>query len=204
MRGKFITVEGIEGVGKSTVVPYIKSLIEDAGFNVCVTREPGGTELAEAIRRILLSGWKEGLSAQTELLLMFASRAQHTSVVIEPNLESGNWVICERFTDASFAYQGGGRNIHFEYIESLAKLVHEKTWPDLTLYLDMDVTGSVSRTRDRIKDRIEQEDVEFFNRVRNVYLDLASQESRIVAIDASQSLGNVQGAISSALLELLQ
>ncbi|MCY4144047.1 MAG: dTMP kinase [Gammaproteobacteria bacterium] len=204
MRGKFITVEGIEGVGKSTVVPYIKSLIEDAGFPVYLTREPGGTELAEAIRQILLSEWKEELLPQTELLLMFASRSQHTRVVIEPNLKAGNWVVCERFTDASMAYQGGGRNIPSDYIESLAKLVHEETWPDLTLYLDLDVKGSVSRTRERVKDRIEQEGWEFFNRVRSVYLDLASQESRIVAIDASQSLENVQAAIASTVSPFLQ
>lgn len=203
MRGKFITVEGIEGVGKSTVVPYIESLLQEAGFNVCVTREPGGTVLAESIRQLLLSDWDEGLLPQTELLLMFASRSQHSHVVIEPNLEAGNWVLCERFTDASVAYQGGGRNIPRRYIESLASLAHGKLWPDLTLYLDMDVNGTVRRTHGRVKDRIEQEDLEFFQRVRNAYLELASHESRIVAIDANNSLASVQSDISAALQKFL-
>lgn len=203
MRGKFITVEGIEGVGKSTVVPYIESLLQEAGFNVCVTREPGGTDLAEAIRQLLLSDWDEGLLPQTELLLMFASRSQHFGVVIEPNLAVGNWVVCERFTDASVAYQGGGRSIPLHYIESLASLAHGKLWPDLTLYLDLDVNGSVRRTRGRVKDRIEQEDLEFFQKVRNAYLELASRESRIVAIDANNSLASVQSDISTALQKFL-
>lgn len=201
-RGKFVTVEGIEGVGKSTVVPHIRNVLEQQGIGVCSTREPGGTELAEAVRNLLLADWKETLLPQTELLLMFASRTQHVATVIEPKLRTGEWVVCERFTDASFAYQGGGRNIPSKYIESLADLSHGELWPDLTLYLDIDVELSFARTRERTKDRIEQEDLEFFNRVRSSYRELASREPRVVTVDASQPLEDVYQAVSTELAKL--
>lgn len=202
MRGKFITVEGIEGVGKSTIVPFVRKTLEDEGRTVHVTREPGGTELAEAVRKLLLADWKETILPQTELLLMFASRAQHVATVIEPSLESGTYVVCERFSDASMAYQGGGRGIDASFIESLAQLTHGQTLPDLTLYLDLDVNQSSFRTRNRRKDRIEQEDLEFFRRVRDAYKALASDHERIVTIDASQPLQEVEGAVASALAKL--
>lgn len=202
MRGKFITVEGIEGVGKSTIVPFVRKTLEDEGRTVHVTREPGGTELAEAVRKLLLADWKETILPQTELLLMFASRAQHVATVIEPSLESGTYVVCERFSDASMAYQGGGRGIDASFIESLAQLTHGQTLPDLTLYLDLDVNQSSFRTRNRRKDRIEQEDLEFFRRVRDAYKALASDHERIVTIDASQSLQEVEGAVASTLAKL--
>lgn len=202
MRGKFITVEGIEGVGKSTVVPFLQETLESEGQKVHVTREPGGTELAEAVRGLLLSEWKETILPQTELLLMFASRAQHVATVIEPNLKAGTYVVCERFSDASMAYQGGGRGIDDTFIESLAQLTHGETSPDLTLYLDLDVEESSARTQSRSKDRIEQEDLEFFHRVRDAYRSLAKKHRRIVTIDASRSLPEVERAIASALGDL--
>ena len=204
MRGKFITVEGIEGVGKSTIVPFVRTTLEDKGRTVHVTREPGGTELAEAVRKLLLADWKETILPQTELLLMFASRAQHVATVIEPSLEAGTYVVCERFSDASMAYQGGGRGIDASFIKSLAQLTHGQTSPDLTLYLDLDVSESSLRTRDRRKDRIEQEDIEFFQRVRNAYKSLASEHARIVTIDASRPLHEVEGAVASALAKLAE
>ena len=202
MRGKFVTVEGIEGVGKSTIVPFVRETLESEGRNVLVTREPGGTELAEAVRALLLSEWKETILPQTELLLMFASRAQHVATVIEPNLRDGTYVVCERFSDASMAYQGGGRGIDDSFIESLAQLTHGQTSPDLTLYLDLDVDESSARTQNRSKDRIEQEDLEFFQRVRDAYKSLARKHRRIVTIDASRSLSEVEVAVASALAKL--
>lgn len=202
MRGRFITVEGIEGVGKSTIVPFVQATLEKEGRRVHVTREPGGTELAEAIRGLLLSDWQETILPQTELLLMFASRAQHVATVIEPALSAGTDVVCERFTDASMAYQGGGRGIDSAFIESLAQLTHGKTSPDLTLYLDLNVEESSFRTQSRHKDRIEQEDPEFFQRVRSTYRTLAIQHSRIVTIDASTTLGEVESEVASALSRL--
>ena len=202
MRGKFITVEGIEGVGKSTIVPFVRKTLEDEGRTVHVTREPGGTELAEAVRKLLLAEWKETILPQTELLLMFASRAQHVATVIEPSLEAGTYVVCERFSDASMAYQGGGRGIELSFIESLVQLTHGQTSPDLTLYLDLDVTQSSLRTRNRRKDRIEQEDLEFFRRVRDAYTALASDHERIMTIDASQPLQKVETEVASALATL--
>ena len=202
MRGKFITVEGIEGVGKSTIVPFVRKTLEDEGRTVHVTREPGGTQLAEAVRKLLLADWKETILPQTELLLMFASRAQHVATVIEPSLKSGTYVVCERFSDASMAYQGGGRGIDAAFIDSLAQLTHGQTSPDLTLYLDLDVSESSLRTRDRRKDRIEQEDLEFFQRVRDAYRSLASEHARIVTIDASRPIQEVEVAVASALAKL--
>lgn len=202
MRGKFITVEGIEGVGKSTIVPFVQETLESEGQKVHVTREPGGTELAEAVRGLLLAEWDETILPQTELLLMFASRAQHVATVIEPSLRAGTYVVCERFSDASMAYQGGGRGIDNSFIEALAQLTHGETSPDLTLYLDLDVDESSVRTQERRKDRIEQEDIEFFQRVRDAYRALAEKHPRIVTIDASQSLPDVEIAVASALAEL--
>ncbi|MCY3884728.1 MAG: dTMP kinase [Gammaproteobacteria bacterium] len=202
MRGRFITVEGIEGVGKSTIVPFVQQKLEAEGRIVHVTREPGGTKLAEAVRDLLLSDWAETILPQTELLLMFASRAQHVSTVIEPTLQAGTDVVCERFTDASMAYQGGGRGIEDSFIESLAQLTHGETSPDLTLYLDLDVEESSFRTQNRRKDRIEQEDLDFFQRVRNAYRKLASKHQRIVTIDASRSLQEVESSVATALAGL--
>ncbi len=196
MRGKFVTIEGIEGTGKSTIRPFIEDFLQKRGYSVYVTREPGGTQVAEAIRSVLLNTWDEELLPQTELLLMFASRAQHVANVIQPKLESGTWVVSERFTDASMAYQGGGRGIPSSFITTLAELAHGYLWPDLTIYLDIDVDTSMSRTIDRSKDRIELEDIEFFNRVRDMYRELADKEPRIVSVDATRSLGEVKKEVS--------
>ena len=185
------------------MVPHIRDYLVDRGVKVQVTREPGGTEVAEAVRQILLKDWSETLLPQTELLLMFASRSQHVAKVVEPYLEQGDWVICERFTDATRAYQGGGRQISMKFIEAIADLAHGHLWPDLTLYLDIDVNTSMARTEGRIKDRIEKEDIDFFCRVREVYRVLASNESRVVEIDAGSPLEEVVCSIKSALENFL-
>ena len=203
LKGKFITVEGIEGGGKTTVVPHIRSILEGCGLDVLVTREPGGTEAAEAIRQVLLTNWEESLTPQTELLLMFAARAQHVSQVIVPHIDAGGWVVCERFTDASFAYQGGGREIPLPYIDSLADLVHREMWPDLTIYLDLNVADSFSRTRERHKDRIEREDEEFFENVLKLYRSIAKTEDRVVTIDANQPLARVTEEVEQHVRQLM-
>lgn len=185
-RGRFITLEGAEGVGKSTLLPEILEQLEQRGLQVVCTREPGGTSLGEQLRTVLLDS--EGpMAAKAELLLMFASRAQHIESVIEPALSSGKWVLCDRFTDASFAYQGGGRQLSVEQIAVIESWVQEGLQPDLTLLLDASSETSAIRTRKRReRDRIESEGDDFFDRVRRAYLDRAAQyPDRIVVIDAN-------------------
>lgn len=201
-RGRFITLEGIEGVGKSTHLDFIAARLERTGHKVLVTREPGGTPLGEAVREILLHGGDLGIEPFTELLLMFSARCQHIEEVIRPALASGVTVVCDRFTDASYAYQGGGRGIHEERISTLEKLVQGDLVPDLTLLLDASVETGLRRAASRGgADRFESEAAAFFDRVRRVYIERAAREpGRVRLVDAEQGIEAVQAQIA-ALLE---
>jgi dTMP kinase len=187
-RGRFITVEGIEGAGKSTLLRGLADELRARGIVVCATREPGGTPLAEDIRNLVLARRAEGMPAATELLLMFAARASHVAQRIEPSLARGEWVLCDRFTDASRAYQGGGRGMDAAEIESLARVAHPGLAPDLTLLLDLPPEAGLSRARQRGTggDRFEDEALAFFARVRARYLALAVAEpGRFRVLDAT-------------------
>ena len=201
MRGKFITIEGTEGVGKTTNIQYIQDWLLAKELSFIATREPGGTPLAEQIRELLLVPRDELVCNTAELLLMFAGRAQHLNQVIEPNLNQGAWVLCDRFTDATYAYQGAGRNMSDSLIAELETIVQGSLRPDLTLILDIPVELGLKRASDRSEpDRFEQEKMAFFQAVRNGYLSIAQQDpQRCVVIDASQSLDAVQESIQSAL-----
>ncbi len=205
-KGKFITVEGGEGAGKSSNLSYIQSLLEEAGIEVLFTREPGGTELGEEIRELLLGHKHTGMADDTELLMMFASRAEHLNRIIIPALEAGTWVLCDRFTDATYAYQGGGRNISFDRIAMLENWVQGKLRPDVTLLLDLPVETGLERARNRSEpDRFESEKIEFFESVRNAYLQIAKNEpERVKVIDASKSLDEVQAQIKAVIANNLQ
>ncbi|MEH6344422.1 MAG: dTMP kinase [Bermanella sp.] len=199
--GCFITVEGIEGVGKSTNIQFIQDWLEEQKTPYIVTREPGGTELGESLRELLLHGGS--VSDDAELLMMFASRAQHLAQKIKPALNDGKWVVCDRFTDSTYAYQGGGRELNLNNISQLEQLVHANMQPDLTLLLDAPVEVGRARAAKRSAfDRIEAEDLTFFNRVRDMFLARSKQHDRYKVIDASQSLENVQASILVALQEL--
>lgn len=200
-RGKFITLEGGEGVGKTTNLAFIKDYLQEHGIAVVVTREPGGTLLAEKIRLLLLDSASESISEPTELLLMFAARAQHIKHVIEPALSQGKWVLCDRFTDATYAYQGGGRNMDIHTIEWLENLVQGALKPDLTLLLDAPIETGIERVRERGElDRFESEKIDFFERVRQAYLRQAERyPERIKRINANQPLTNVQMALVDVL-----
>ncbi len=197
----FISLEGCEGVGKTTSLNYIKNFIESFGHQVLVTREPGGTPLAEEIRNLLLEKRDEKVNSSAELLLMFASRIQHIEKVIKPALNKGIWVISDRFVDASYAYQGGGRGLGFERIEVIEKWSMGDFLPDLTLLLDMSVKKGMARTRLRgDSDRFEDEEIIFFETIRNAYLKRAEKsKGRIKVIDASPSPELVQQAIKKEL-----
>jgi dTMP kinase len=200
--GRFITIEGIEGVGKSTNVNFIADYFRAKGDVVHITREPGGTEIAERIRNLILETPGDGLSDTGELLLMFAARAEHLAGLIRPALERGETVICDRFIDASFAYQGGGRGLDHEVIGTLRDIVLGKLRPNLTILLDAPTEVSAERIAGREwQDRFEQERAEFFARVRSAYLDIAGREPERVRIeDASQPLPAVQAAITDVLV----
>jgi len=206
MGGKFITIEGTEGVGKTTNISFIQEWLTAKKISFEVTREPGGTPLAEEIRQTLLSPRDEPVCDKTELLLMFAARAQHLNQVIEPNLSAGNWVLCDRFTDATYAYQGAGRAMDSQLIEQLEAIVQAELKPDLTLILDIPVELGLKRAGERGElDRFEQEKTEFFNRVRDCYLQIANlYPQRCVIIDASLSLPRVQEQIEIALEKFWQ
>lgn len=195
MNGRFITLEGGEGVGKSTNVALVVAQVEEAGHSVVTTREPGGTPLAEEIRDLFLGVREETVAGLTELLLIFAARAQHLENVIKPALAAGKWVVCDRFTDATYAYQGGGRGLPLAQIEVLEQLVQGDLRPDLTLYLDVAVEVGQARIGNREHDRVEREERQFFEAVRSNYLDRAAAESRIQVVDASVSLDEVQASI---------
>ncbi|WP_289285004.1 dTMP kinase, partial [Methylophaga sp. UBA1918] len=173
MIGKFISIEGIEGAGKSTQIQFIKTYLERFNQTVVVTREPGGTPLAEEIRELLLKPREERMSDDTELLLMFAARAQHINQVILPALSEGKWVVCDRFVDATFAYQGAGRGIHEERIAALSEWTLAGLKTDLTLLFDLPVEVGQQRVNQRLlqKDRFEQEKTDFFEKIRHCYLD---------------------------------
>ena len=201
---KFITVEGVEGSGKSTNVEFIRTILENRGIESTVTREPGGTPLAEQIRRLLLDHYNEQVEYETEVLMMFAARRQNVKHVIEKALESGKWVICDRFTDATFAYQGSGRGMSADMITELAELTHDNLWPDLTIFLDLPVEISMERVRQHLRDRIESESKAFFQRVRDRYLELAKAEARYVVINANQPLTVVQAEIERSIAKFIE
>jgi dTMP kinase len=204
IRAKFITLEGGEGAGKSTSRDFIVSLLEEQNIPFIQTREPGGTPIGETLRDVLLS--KEGTapSVTAELLMVFAARAQHLHEVIEPALRDGKWVLCDRFTDATYAYQGYGRGFELGQIEALETLVQRGRHPDLTILFDIDPRLGMTRARQRAElDRFEEEHVEFFDRVREGYLTRAKNEARFRVIDASQSIDLVQQALRELLLPML-
>jgi len=203
-RGKFITLEGGEGVGKSTNLIFLREVFEQRKIPVTVAREPGGTQMAEQLRHLLLDTGKEAIGKKTELLLMFAARAQHIKHVIEPALAKGQWVLCDRFTDSTYAYQGGGRNMKTANIEWLERFVQGNLKPDLTILLDAPVETGMKRARKRIfTDRFESEQISFFERVREAYLFLAeANPDRIKVIRADRPLSDVQDAIIEALIPL--
>lgn len=201
MRGKFITIEGTEGVGKTTNIEFIQSWMNSKKLTFGTTREPGGTPLAEQLRELLLAPREETVCNTAELLMMFAARAQHLNQVIEPMLSEGAWVLCDRFTDATYAYQGAGRHMRDDLIRDLELMVQGSLQPDLTLILDIPVQVGLARASERsAPDRFEQEQIEFFERVRNRYLQIAQNNpQRCVVIDASRSLDGVQSQISDVL-----
>jgi dTMP kinase len=207
-RGKFITLEGIEGAGKSTVARLVGAWLTQHGIAARLTREPGGTPLAERMRQIALERGPEPLSAVAETLLMFAARAQHVQGVIVPALARGEWVVCDRFTDATRAYQGSGRGVDMSLIDMLARTVHPKLVPDCTLLLDLSAPAGLARARARPSasvDRFEAEAVGFFEKVRAGYLTLARAEPlRFRIIDAAAPLGDVELRVGEILAGLIR
>lgn len=200
-RGKFITLEGIEGVGKTSNRQFMRSLLEQGGRSCVETREPGGTPLGEALRAMLLEHQHEGMSSDAELLMMFAARAEHLHKIILPSLEAGSHVLCDRFTEATYAYQGGGRGINNQRIADLENWVQGELRPDLTIILDAPVAIGRERAGRRSEpDRIEKEHNDFFERVRQTYLKLAEHyPHRIAVVDASVSIEQVQDQIYHVL-----
>ena len=200
---KFITLEGIEGVGKTSNRDYIRALLEESGKQCIVTREPGGTPLGESLRELLLQHSDEQMSDDAELLMMFAARAEHIKKVIRPALEADQFVLCDRFTEATFAYQGGGRQLDVSKIADLESWVQGDLRPDLTIILDAPVEVGRERAGKRsAPDRIEKEENDFFERVRNAYLELANQHpERICIVDASLPLEQVQLQIKQQLID---
>mgnify|MGYP003957250735 FL=1 len=200
-KGKFITIDGVEGAGKSTQINFICGYLKDKGINVVLTREPGGTELGEKIRTLLLSPKTKSMHSDTELLLMFAARNEHIHAKIMPILEKGDWVLSDRFTDASYAYQGGGRGLDVDRIAKLEEWVLQDFTPDMTLLLDLPVELGMSRVESRgEKDRIELEDMDFFNRVRDAYISRSKQfPDRIKLIDSSETVEHTKEQIKIIL-----
>ena len=201
--GKFITLEGIEGVGKTSNLNFIRELLEEAGQDCVVTREPGGTSLGEALRELLLGHRDDNMSPDAELLLMFAARAEHLARVIRPALDAGKTVLCDRFTEATYAYQGGGRQLDISKISGLENWVQGDLRPDLTVILDAPVEVGRARAGKRSEpDRIEKEKDDFFERVRQAYIALAKQHpERICLVNAEPPLEDVQQQIRDKLVE---
>jgi dTMP kinase len=202
--GRFISLEGIEGAGKSTVAHHVVEWLGARGHKVHLTREPGGTPLAERVRALVLERGEESLTAATETLLMFAARGIHVENFIRPALARGEWVVCDRFTDATRAYQGAGRGVERAWIEALAQVVHPHLHPDCTLLLDLPVAMGLARSKRRTgdapSDRFEAEPAQFFERVRTAYLQLARQEpQRVRVIDAARALPQVKEQIEQVL-----
>lgn len=206
MNGKFITIEGGEGVGKSSNIAFILSYLKNKNIDIISTREPGGTEISEKIRNLLLDANNKAMVSDTELLLMFAARAQHLEELIKPSLALKKWVLCDRFTDATYAYQGGGRGISMQRIAALENWVQGDLRPDLTILLDVSIQIGMQRASERSEpDRIEQEKNNFFESVRQTYLQMAKDSpQRFRVIDASQTLVDVQKDIATTLDEYLQ
>lgn len=202
--GKFLTIEGTEGVGKSTNLAFVRDWLTARGIEVIVTREPGGTPMAEEIRNLLLTRRNEPVDETAELLLVFAARAQHLAQLVKPALARGAWVLSDRFTDATYAYQGGGRGLNKAIIEELERMVQGNLRPDLTLILDIDVKLGLDRARQRGElDRFESETIEFFERVRKSYQQRAeAAPERYRVIDAGKGLNDVQAEIDSVLTAL--
>ncbi len=206
MNPLFISIEGIEGAGKSTQLSFIQRYLSEKGKKLTVTREPGGTALGEQIRTLLLTPTETGMAVDTELLLMFAARAEHIEQIIKPALQRDEWVLSDRFTDATFAYQGGGRGIEQQRITEIAKWTLNGLQPDLTLLFDLPVELGQQRVLSRNEgvDRFEQEKVDFFQKVRDCYLERAEQEpQRIKIIDASQSITDIELQLTNILQPLL-
>ena len=200
-RGAFITVEGVEGVGKSTCLAAIETALRESGHAVLVTREPGGTSLGERVREMILDEHDGGLSGEVEALLIFAARARHLERVILPALGEGRWVVCDRFTDATYAYQGGGRGVDRRALDVMAHMVQKGFEPDLTLLLDAPVEVGLQRIREREHDRFEKEHINFFNRVRRTYLEIAERvPERVRTIDADRTVD----VVNRDLLEVLR
>lgn len=205
--GKFITLEGVDGAGKSTHVEWLAARLREAGREVVLTREPGGTPLGERLRSLVLA---EPMHLETETLLMFAARREHMELVIKPALEAGKWVVSDRFTDATFAYQGGGRGMPAERIEALEAWVQGSFQPDLTLYFDLPTAIAAARRGQRaqasgaiVGDRFERESEAFFERVRNGYLARARQfRGRIRVIDANRTIPNIQKELEEIISSL--
>lgn len=204
-RAMFITLEGGEGAGKTTSIAFVRAFLEQAGKKVLVTREPGGTPLGEKIRSLLLEG-REDMRADSELLLMFAARAEHLARVVKPALAAGTYVVCDRFTDATFAYQGGGRGVPATRIAALEEWVQQGLRPDLTLLLDIPVDQGLQRAGQRsAPDRFEREAHEFFERVRQSYLAIAAREpQRVKIIDASKDITQVEQQLRAVLEALVR
>ena len=205
MPNAFVTLEGTEGVGKSTSLAFIEQILSAAGHHVVVTREPGGTQLGEQIRNLILEGNHQYLSAEIEALLMFAARAQHLNEVIRPALADGAWVLCDRFTDSTFAYQGGGRGVSARFLTSLKVAIQGNLEPDLTLLLDAPIEIGIARIAKREPDHFERENREFFERVRSAYLNLVARfPDRIKLINADQSITDVQMELRRHIDKLLE
>ena len=205
MRGAFISLEGVEGVGKSTNVAFTADAVRRAGYDVVTTREPGGTQLGERVRDWILNGAHGTLSPEIEALLMFAARARHLDEVIRPALAAGRWVVCDRFTDATFAYQGGGRGASRSLLDALRAEIQKGLEPDLTLLLDAPLEVGASRISEREPDHFEREQRPFFERVRAAYLSLAAQHpERIKIIDAAVPLPDVQRRIEAEIAALVR
>lgn len=204
MSGKFITLEGGEGAGKTTCLKHVEQRIKEAGIELCVTREPGGTRSGEKIREILLDRGNFDILDDTELMLMFAARSQHLHELIRPALAADTWVLCDRFTDATYAYQGGGRGISYERIAILEEWVQQGLKPDLTLLLDLPVEIGLKRAGLRsTPDRFESENVSFMERMRSAYLEIADSEpERVKVIDSAQELDDVLLQIDMVLNDL--
>ena len=206
MVGKFISIEGVEGAGKSTQVSFIQDYLTSLGKTVVVTREPGGTELSEKIRNLLLEPSPNSMDNDTELLLMFASRAEHVSKVINPALHRGEWVLCDRFLDATYAYQGAGRGIQRQRIQQIADWTLKGLTPDLTLLFDLPVELGLERVLERKggMDRFEQEKINFFKKIRKSYLKSAKAEpNRIKIVDASLSRTKIQKQLTQLIKPLI-
>jgi len=205
-KGLFVTIEGVEGAGKSTNIRVIEEFLSEWKLDYILTREPGGTLIAEEIRELLLKHHEEKMDATTELLLIFAARAQHLSTTIRQTLAEGTWILCDRFTDATYAYQGAGRGLDVKLISQLERLVQDNLRPDLTVIFDLDPSVGLERARQRGQlDRIESQKLEFFQRVREGYQNIASREGdRCLLIDASQTRETVRQSLRAALENRMQ